>query len=107
MGRQLIYIIIFMEYITIERTLYDSMLASLRECHDALQTAISRLYRKSRDEWIDSVAAQDILRRSTRTMQSLRAGGRIGYSMIEGKVFYPASEIGRLLNDGHITACET
>ena len=30
-------------------------------------------------------------------MAMLRTEGKIGYALIEGKVFYPANEIGKLL----------
>lgn len=35
-------------------------------------------------------------------MQSLRSSGRIGYSIIDGKVFYPEKEIARVLNQHYI-----
>lgn len=90
-----------MDYIMIERTVYDAMVAALKECRRMLATALCRLSNNSRQEWIDNHSAQGILRRSQRSMTTLRAEGKIGYTLIEGKVFYPADEIGRFLNDDY------
>lgn len=87
-----------MEYIRIERSVFDAMLSALTDCRSVLVMALTRLSRNERQEWIDNVSAQGILRRSQRGMTLLRMEGKIGYSVIEGKVYYPASEIGRLLN---------
>lgn len=86
-----------MEYVTIERSVYDAMVATLAECRSILVKAIRRLSGNERQEWIDNISAQSILRRSQRGMTLLRMEGKIGYSIIEGKVYYPAEEIGRLL----------
>ena len=89
---------LLMEYIRIERSVFDAMLSALADCRSVLVMALTRLSRNERQEWIDNVSAQGILRRSQRGMTLLRMEGKIGYSVIEGKVYYPASEIGRLLN---------
>lgn len=86
------------EYITIERSLYNAMVEALQNCRKALDLSISRINRQSGEEWIDNETAQSILRRNARSMQTLRSDGQIGYTTIDGKVYYPASEIGRLLN---------
>lgn len=90
-----------MEYITIERSVFDAMVRTLRRCQESLDTAISRLSHKSRDEWIDNLSAQGILRKSARSMQTLRSSGKLGYTLMEGKIFYPASEVGRLIDDSY------
>ena len=86
----------------IERTLFDALVRGVRECRFALEKALSAIG-CSRNGWIDNHTAQLILQRSTRTMQSLRSSGRIGYSIVDGKVFYPESEIARMLNQNYIT----
>jgi len=86
-----------MEYITIERSVIDAMVATLAECRSILGKAIRRLSGNERQELIDNISAQSILRQSQRGMTLLRMGGKIGYSIIEGKVYYPTEEIGRLL----------
>ena len=92
-----------MEYITMECTVYNAMAAALKDCRTALQSAIWRLSYKSRDEWIDNNTAQSILCKSQRSLQNMRATGALGYSLLNGKVFYPANEIGKLLEQGRHT----
>ena len=87
-----------MEYITMECTVYNAMAAALKDCRTALQSAIWRLSYKSRDN-----TAQSILCKSQRSLQNMRATGAIGYSLLNGKVFYPANEIGKLLEQGRHT----
>lgn len=91
-----------MDYIMIERTLFDALVRGVRECRSTLSTALSAIV-INRKGWIDNATAQTILQRSTRTMQSLRSSGRIGYSIVEGKVFYPESEISRMLNQHYVS----
>lgn len=90
-----------MDYIMIERTVYDAMGTALKECRQVLATALCRLSYKSHQEWIDNHSTQGILRRSQRSMATLRADGKIGYTLIEGKVFYPADKIGRFMKDNY------
>ena len=91
-----------MDYIMIERTLFDALVRGVRECRSTLSTALSSIGINRRG-LVDNATAQTILQRSTRTMQSLRSSGRIGYSIVEGKVFYPESEIARMLNQHYIS----
>ncbi len=85
-----------MDYIMIERSLFDALVRGVRECRSALEKALSGVsFQQS--GWVDNTTAQLILKRSTRTMQSLRSSGRIGYSIIDGKVFYPETEIAQML----------
>lgn len=90
-----------MDYIMIERTVYDAMVVALKECRQMLTTALCRLSHNRRQEWIDNNSTQSILRRSQRSMATLRTDGKIGYTLIEGKVYYPADEIGRILNENY------
>ena len=91
-----------MDYIMIERTLFDALVRGVRECRSAIEKALSAIGCK-RSGWVDNHTAQLILQRSTRTMQSLRSSGRIGYSIVDGKVFYPESEIARMLNQNYVS----
>lgn len=90
-----------MDYIMIERTVYDAMVTALKECRQVLATALCRLSYNSRQEWIDNHSTQGILRRSQRSMATLRADGKIGYTLIEGKFFYTADKIGRFMKDNY------
>ena len=91
-----------MDYIMIERNLFNALVRGVRECRYALEKALSAIGCQ-RSGWVDNHTAQLILQRSTRTMQSLRSSGRIGYSIVDGKVFYPESEITRMLNQSYVS----
>ena len=91
-----------MDYVMIERHLFDALLRGVRECRSAIDAVLSAIG-YHRNGWVDNNSAQTILQRSTRTMQSLRSSGRIGYSIIDGKVFYPEKEIARVLNQHYIS----
>ncbi len=90
-----------MDYIMIERSMFDALVRGIRECRSSLEVVLSKIGYLHRG-WVDNSTAKSILHRSTRTMQSLRTSGRIGYSIIDGKVFYPESEIARMLNQYYI-----
>lgn len=91
-----------MDYITIERVIYDAMVSALTDCRDVLEKAVCQVSPGLKQEWIGSGTAQTILQRSRRSMATLRAEGKIGYSMIEGKIYYPSDEIGRMLNRNYM-----
>lgn len=86
-----------MGYIMIERSVYDAMVLVLYESRELLVKSVNKLSGNLRQEWIDNHSAQAILCRSQRSMAMLRTEGKIGYTLIEGMVFYPANEIGKLL----------
>lgn len=86
-----------MDYIMIERSVYDAMVSALYECRELLVKSVNKLSGNLRQGWIYNHSAQAILCRSQRSMAMLRTEGKIGYTFIEGKVFYPANEIGKLL----------
>lgn len=94
-------LLIDMDYIMIERHLFDALVRGVRECRSILDSALSAMC-CTRLSWIDNHSAQTILQRSNRTMQSLRSSGRIGYSIIDGKVFYPDKEIARFLTQNYV-----
>ena len=84
----------------IERTLYESLVRKISECSRHLEN-ILRHTLNDKTEWLDNTQAQAILHRSPRTLQTLRSSGKIGYSIIDGKVLYPSIEVRRLLNQSY------
>ena len=91
-----------MDYVVIERVGYDAILARVDECARELE-ALMRLYApRNLDDWVDNESPQSILRLGLRSMQTMRSSGKIGYSIINGKVFYPMSEIDRLLKLSYV-----
>lgn len=55
-----------MDYVMIERHLFDALLRGVRECRSALDAALSAVG-YHRNGWVDNNSAQAILQRSTRT----------------------------------------
>ena len=91
-----------MDYVVIERVVYDAILARVDECAGRLE-ALMRLYApRNLDEWVDNDTAQSILRLGLRSLQTMRSSGKIGYSIIDGKAFYPMKEIDRLLKLSYV-----
>ena len=65
--------------------------------------ALMRLYApKNLDDWVDNESAQSILKLGLRSMQTMHSSGKIGYSIIDGKFFYPMSEIDRVLKQSYV-----
>ena len=91
-----------MDYIMVERSLFDALVRGVREYRSALEKALSAIGCQLSGR-VDNHTAQLIIQRSTRTMQSLRSSGRIGYSIVDGEVFYPESEIARMWNQNYIS----
>jgi hypothetical protein len=56
--------------------------------------------------WVDSYEVCTFLKISSRTLQRLRAGNEINYTLIRGKTFYRISEIKRLLEERTIRRSE-
>lgn len=90
-----------MDYIMIERHMFDALARVVRECRSILDASLTATGCNLKG-WIDNHSAQIILQKSNRTMQSLRSSGRIGYSIIDGKVFYLDKEISRFLNQSYV-----
>lgn len=57
-----------MDYVVIERVVYDAILARIDECAGRLE-ALMRLYApRNLDEWVDNDTAQSILKLGLRSM---------------------------------------
>lgn len=92
-----------MEYILIEKYVFESIIRCLKECAAEVSKIKQNFGIKPLDDWIDNQTAQGLLQRSQRTLQTLRSTGKIGYSIIEGKVFYPRAELMRFLKQSKVT----
>lgn len=76
-----------MEYILIEKFIFESIIARLKDCASEVAKLKQNFSVKPLDDWIDNQTAQRLLKRGQRTLQTLRSTGKLGYSIIEGKVF--------------------
>lgn len=92
-----------MEYILIEKFIFDSIIARLKDCVSEVSKLKHNFGVKPLDDWIDNQTAQRLLKRGQRTLQTLRSTGKLGYSIIEGKVFYPRTELMRYLAQSKVT----
>lgn len=92
-----------MEYILIEKFIFESFVARLKDCASEVAKLKQNFGVKPLDDWIDNQTAQRLLKRSQRTLQTLRSTGKLGYSIIEGKVFYPRTELLRYLAQSKVT----
>lgn len=93
--------IIFMDYVVIERIAFDEILAQIDECAGAVRILLKMVTPRSLDDWVDNTVAKSILKLGTRSLQTMRSSGRIGYSIVDGKVFYPVKEIDRVLTQAY------
>lgn len=91
-----------MGYVVIERVVYDAILACIDECAKGLGTLMRCFEPKKFDDWVDNDSAQSILKIGLRSLQTIRSSGKIGYSIIDGKAFYPMREIERLLKLSYV-----
>lgn len=91
-----------MDHVVIERIAFDAILTQIAECVSMIETIIGFLSPRSLDDWVDNNAAKSMLRLGTRSLQTMRSSGKIGYSIIDGKVFYPMSEIDRVLTQFYL-----
>ncbi len=53
------------------------------------------------EEWIDKEKVLQILKISSRKLQSLRDNGSLPFSQVDGKIYYKTSDVERLLNSGY------
>ena len=87
-----------MDYVVIERVVYDAILARVDECARGLE-ALMRLYApRNLDDWVDNEYSEAWIALHADHAFVLQ----IGYSIIDGKVFYPMSEMGRVLNQPYV-----
>lgn len=92
-----------MEYILIEKYVFEAFVGQLKDCAIEVSRLKQNYGIKPLDDWIDNKTAQRLLNRGQRTLQTLRSTGKLGYSIIEGKVFYPRTELLRYLAQSKVT----
>lgn len=90
-----------MDYVVIERIAFDAILAQIDECAGAIRILLKMITPRSLDDWVDNTVAKSMLKLGTRSLQTMRSSGRIGYSIVDGKVFYPVNEIDRVLTQSY------
>jgi len=86
-----------MQIIGIEESVYEKMLNQV----EYLILSVEQLSQKSQDnrlsEWLDCQQVCAILKITTKTLQTLRQTGKIGFSQVNRKVYYKSADIKKLL----------
>lgn len=103
-GKQYLFNIIFknvMDYILIERAIFNGIVARITEYSAKIELAMGNLGCHPLGNWVDNERAQRLLHRGKRSLQSLRSSGKIGYTIIDGKVMYPLKEIERFISQSY------
>lgn len=84
-----------MEIVTIEATVFESMLEYLENAARITDELCEKLREKRMGEWLDTQEVCLLLDASPRTLQTLRENGTLAYSRISHKVYYRPEDIQR------------
>ncbi|MGV3631752.1 MAG: helix-turn-helix domain-containing protein [Bacteroidota bacterium] len=84
-----------MQVITIESEAYQKLVSKLDQIANKLDTKFKDYSLKER--WLDNQEVCEILKISTRTLQSYRDQGVLPYSQNGAKIYYKATDIELLL----------
>ena len=82
-----------MDYVVIERIAFDAILVQIDECAGTVRILLKMVTPRSLDDWVDNTVAKSMLKLGTRSLQTMRSSGKIGYSIVDGKVFYPIKRL--------------
>ena len=83
-----------MEIVTIEATVFESMLEYLENAARITDELCEKLREKRMGEWLDT---QEVCLLLDRTLQTLRENGTLAYSRISHKVYYRPEDIQKIL----------
>lgn len=86
-----------MEIVTIEATVFESMLEYLENAARITDELCEKLREKRMWEWLDTQEVCLLLDASPRTLQTLRENGTLAYSRISHKVYYRPEDIQKIL----------
>ena len=86
-----------MEVITIDSKAFQQLVEQVNHIADYVHEARLEQTTNSDDEWVDSQTVCQYLRICEKTLQRLRAAGKIAYSGVGNKYYYQLAEIKRCL----------
>ena len=86
-----------MEIVTIEATVFESMLEYLENAARITDELCEKLREKRMREWLDTQEVCLLLDASPHTLQTLRENGTLAYSRISHKVYYRPEDIQKIL----------
>lgn len=86
-----------MEIINIDKAVFEEMAVQFEGFKDKITTLCAKHKSKGLNDWLDNQDVCLLLNVSPRTLQSYRDTGKIGFSQINHKIYYRASDIEKLL----------
>ena len=86
-----------MEIVTIDATVFESMLEYLENAARITDELCEKLREKRMGEWLDTQEVCLLLDASPRTLQTLRENGTLAYSRICHKIYYRPEDIQGIL----------
>lgn len=85
-------------FILLESNTFNEMLTVFTKFVEHVDVLCDKHREKKSSEWLDSQDVCQILNVKPRTLQSYRDNGKLGFSQIEGKIFYRNEDIQKLLD---------
>ena len=95
-----------MEVITIDSKAFQQLVEQVNHIAEYVREAKLEQTTNSDDEWVDSQTVCQYLRICEKTLQRLRAAGKISYSCVGNKYYYQIAEIKRCLKAHLIKSSE-
>lgn len=86
-----------MSIIKIEKRVFDQILEKLELLSRKVEHLSQRCNDKKLNDWLDNHDVCEILSISPRTLQSLRASGKIAFTQVNHKVKYRPKDIERFI----------
>lgn len=86
-----------MEVITIDSKAFQQLLEKVNAINDYVREARLEQTSNIDEEWVDSQVVCQYLRICEKTLQRLRAAGKVAYSCVGNKYYYQIAEIKRCL----------
>lgn len=90
-----------MEIVIIQRKTFNELIKRFEVLNSKIKLLQEMHSLKTMNGWLDSQQVCTILNINSRTLQTYRNNGKIGFSQINHKIFYKQSEIQRLLEDNY------
>jgi hypothetical protein len=87
-----------MEIVSIERKTFEELVAKFDRFVSRMDGICRRHGEKKMNEWMDNQDVCRMLDISTRTLQTLRDNGTLGYSQINHKIYYRPEDVQRIMS---------
>jgi hypothetical protein len=95
-----------MEVITLEAQAFKELMAKINTIAKFVAAQQAKENEEPDEGWVDSYEVCTFLKVSEKTLQRLRASGKMTYTRLRGKNYYRISEIRRLMDNNIIRRSE-